>query len=159
MSGYQSANVYNRSGSHKHDPGFPGGHCKFQLSRLSWNNPTIVCSNLLAFCLPAFADKTNYMRNSNRDQLFRLSCSAIAQHPVQPVSSIAGSKGSRLDHWNHIASAFDVTNCEQASDGGIGRVVVAVAFHRRDMVGTSSGHRRDTIGIFSFLSTSHNRTH
>ena len=89
----------------------PEANCKFQLSRLSWNNPTVVCSNLPAFCLPAFADKTNYMRNSNRDQLFRLSCFAIAQHPVQPVSSIAGSKGSRLDHWNHIASAFDVTNC------------------------------------------------
>jgi hypothetical protein len=34
MSGYQSANVYNKSGSHKHDPGFPGGHFKFQLFRL-----------------------------------------------------------------------------------------------------------------------------
>ena len=76
-----------------------------------WNNPTVVCSNLLAFCLPAFADKTNYMRNSDTNQLFRLGCFAIAQYPIQSISSIAGSKGSGLDHWNHIASAFDVTNC------------------------------------------------
>ena len=73
--------------------------------------PTFVCSNLLKSCLPACADKTNYMRNSDGNQLFRLSCSAIAQHPIQSVSSIAGSKGSGLDHWYHIASAFDITNC------------------------------------------------
>ena len=73
--------------------------------------PTIVCSNLLVFCLPACADKTNYMRNSDTNQLFRLGCFAIAQYPIQSVSSIASSKGSGLDHWNHIASAFDVTNC------------------------------------------------
>ena len=83
-----------------------------QLSRLvAGKYQQFVCSNLLGSCLPAFADKTNYMRNSDGNQLFWLSCSTIAQHPIQPVSSIAGSKGSRLDHWNHIASAFDVTNC------------------------------------------------
>jgi len=76
-----------------------------------WNNPTVVCSNLPVFCLPACADKTNYVRNSNRDQLFRLSCSAIAQYPIQSICCIASSKGSGLDHRNHIASSFDVTNC------------------------------------------------
>jgi len=65
MSGYQSADVYNKSGSHKHDPGFPGGHFSSAFEAGAGMKPTVVCSNLLGSCLPAFADKTNYIRNSD----------------------------------------------------------------------------------------------
>jgi hypothetical protein len=70
MSGYQSANVYKKSGSHKHDPSFLGGTFSSAVQAGVGMKPTFVCANLLGSRQSTRVDKNNYIQNVNKNQLF-----------------------------------------------------------------------------------------